>query len=861
MNKRLLLTTALLLSFISSISLWADTTGKMGENISWTLTSGGVLTINGSGDIPDYEYYSNNSPFFNNTEVKSAIIGEGITRVGNYCFYGCENLTNVKLPSTLKYIGQNAFEKCDFKTESIQLPEGLETIESNGFEECSLKEIILPSTLKTIGQNAFMNNFLTSITIPKSVTQIGYAPFYGANDIAEIIVEDGNTVYDSRNNCNAIIETSSNKLIAGCKNTVIPNTVKIIGADAFATRHELSAITIPNSVESIEDGAFYYCVKLSSISLPESLKTIGKNAFQRCYALSKVTMANNVESIGQEAFSGCSSLTSIAISNLVTTIENNTFYGCSKLSKVDLSSSLVNIGENAFFGCDLAELTIPASVTTIGKGAFNGCSNMQKINVLCPTPPTLGTDAFAGVSTDKVILQIPNGTYSTYTKNEAWSIFNADNYLRLHALIKDIKDNTTSVKFYYATTGLTEDGWNDYVLTNEEISIKFPGEVCEKLQKLGAKDPFNTAITSIELDKSMQECYHPKSCKQMFDGGKNISSITGLEYLNTDAATNMSQMFEECSSLTSLDLSSFDTKNVTTMANMFKNCNGLKDIYVSDKFNTDNIPDNETLFSGNKALKQGGKDVANYTTEGNFQKKVGTLGGDLIGAKGTDLSISYLNIKDGKDFVLTETAKVTSNNSIYTRKMTSTWGTLCLPFDINTSAESNNCKYYTIKSMSSDDITLEEVNTVSAGTPVLFCLNNTTSDIANIPGNGVLTANAKTDNSMTGTFTTQIVPDDAYFISKDAFRLASAYKGNGTNGVKVGAYRAYLKLNGIDEDGGYAKLLNIMIGETTAIDGIQSNSNNSNTEYFDITGKRINRLQKGLNIVKVGGLTKKVLVK
>ena len=861
MKKRLFMTAVLLLSLISSVSLWAYTTeGNIGENISWVLTDEGILTITGTGEIPDYGSSSNLSPFNNRKEIKSAIVGEGITKIGQYCFDGCENLTSVQLPSTLKTIEHHAFRKCNFKDNSIQLPEGLETIETYGLGECYLDRITLPSTLKKIGSNAFDNNFITSVVIPKSVTQIGEDPFYGANDIAEISVEEGNEVYDSRNNCNAIIETSSNKLIVGCKNTVIPNTVKTIGSSAFSTSHYLTAIDIPNSVESIEYDAFYFCERLSSISLPENLKTIGNEAFYSCQGLTKVTMGNNVESIGNEAFKNCYKLQEITIPASVRSIGEEAFSNDSCLTSINIPEGITAIEKNTFKNCkSLTNITIPASVTTIKDGAFANCNNLAKINVLCPTPPTLGTNAFEGIATE-VTLQIPIGKYSEYTKNEQWQIFNATDYLRLCASIKDIKDGLTEVKYYYSKTTLPKEGWNDYILNNEEIKIE-QSELSEKIQKLpGSKDPFAADITSIEFDKSMQECFHPTTLKQMLNGGKNIKSIKGLEYLNTDAVTDMSQMFADCQSLTSLDLSTFDTKNVTTMSYMFKNCTALKDIYVSDKFVVDNVTPNYNLFEGLTLLKNGTKDLANYEY-GNFQKKVGTLGGEPIGAIGSNLYIANLELEDGKDFVLTETNNVKVGAAKYTRTMSSTWGTLCLPYSINVNAETNNCKYYSIKSMNNEGITLEELTTVPAATPVLFCLNNTTSATANISGEGNIEANAKEEKGLVGTFTTQIVPDDAYFISKDAFRLAGAYKGNGTNGVKVGAYRAYLKLIGIDEDGGYAKLLNIMVGETTAIDGVQTNDNNSNAEYYDITGKRLAGLQKGLNIVKMGGVTKKVIVK
>ena len=157
----------------------------------------------------------------------------------------------------------------------------------------------------SIGWYAFINcSDLTSVTIPNSVTSIGQYAFYGCSGLTSIKVEAGNTVYDSRDNCNAIIKTETNELFSGCKNTVIPNSVKSIGWNAFYGCSGLTSITIPNSVTSIGDDAFEGCSGLTSITIPNSVTSIGSRAFEGCNGLTSITIPNSVTSIGYDAFRG-----------------------------------------------------------------------------------------------------------------------------------------------------------------------------------------------------------------------------------------------------------------------------------------------------------------------------------------------------------------------------------------------------------------------------------------------------------------------------------------------------------------------------------------------------------------------------
>ena len=197
-----------------------------------------------------------------------------------------------------------------------------------------------------IGEGAFSEcKALTSVTIPESVTKIGdfyewcklthYRPFSGCEALTSIIVASGNTVYDSRGNCNAIIETKTNRLIQGCANTVIPDSVTEIGDDAFNGCTALTSITIPNSVTAIGWGAFSGCKALTSVNIPDSVTWIGDCAFSKCKGLTSINIPKSVTEIGDYAFSG-SGLTSITIPESVTEIGNRPFAGCESLKEIIL---------------------------------------------------------------------------------------------------------------------------------------------------------------------------------------------------------------------------------------------------------------------------------------------------------------------------------------------------------------------------------------------------------------------------------------------------------------------------------------------------------------------------------------------
>ena len=396
--------TFILLSMIAFNAVHAE--------ITWTLSNDGTLTISGT-DMPDFDYYT--EPYWNSQKqkIKKIVLKNGVTKIGSYAFYNCNNLTSITIPNSVTSIRMYAFEDC----------------------------------LR-----------LTSITIPNSVTSIGDGAFEGCSGLTSIIVEEGSSEFDSRNNCNAIIRTKSNSLIAGCKNTVIPNSVTRIEGFAFHGCTSLTSITIPNSVTSIGHNAFSLCTGLTSITIPNSVtevelnafggtkwynrqpdglvyaglvlykykgtmptntiivvnggtKGIADAAFGSCVGLTSITIPNSVTNIGMYAFQGCTDLTTITIPNSVTSIEGFAFHGCTGLTSITIPNSVTSIGQNAFSLCTgLTSITIPNSVTSIRASAFDGCSGLTSITI--PNSVTnIGQEAFRDCS-GLTSITIPNSVTS-----------------------------------------------------------------------------------------------------------------------------------------------------------------------------------------------------------------------------------------------------------------------------------------------------------------------------------------------------------------------------------------------------------------------------------------------------------------
>ena len=411
-------------------------------------------------------------------------------------------------------------------------------------------------------------------------------------------------------------------------------------------------------------------------------------------------------------------------------------------------------------------------------------------------------------------------------------------------------------------------------------------------------------IKLVVFDSSFANA-RPTSCYKWFYDCSNLKAIKGIEYLNTEKVgrmrfmfygcraltsldlTNfntarvedMCNMFKNCSALTSLDLTSFNTVFVTNMSIMFSGCSALTTIYASDKFVTDKIQYSATMFSGCKNLKgaidkyEGSKTdhtYANYKT-GYFTKLVGKNGDEKIGATGETLATENLVLDDNKDFVAYEPFAAKAASYSRTINAGTTWATLCLPFEVSLA----NQNFRAFKLLSADDVTetveLDEIEgSIAAGTPVIIKMKDGAtelkfSEVNKEIANEVKTAETANGNyQLQGLYTQKMFSKDTdnncYIVKGDKLMNPAKLLGTSTEFVGSKPFRAYMVDNSSAPAAG-ARMFSISVGgSTTAIEQLETTAD-SKAEYYDLQGRRLQNLQKGVNIVKRGGKTMKVIIK
>ena len=320
--------------------------------------------------------------FDESLDLTSVIIPNSVTAIRNHAFWGCKGLRSVSIGNSVSSIGGQAFYACE-KLTSVSLPNSLTRIDFCAFESCT---------------------GLTSMTIPSSVQFIGSDVFIDCTGLESLVVDSDNPIYDSRNHCNAIIFSPSSTLIAGCKNTVIPDGVTAIGYGAFSCCTGLKSINIPNSVTYIGEWAFNSCKSLEALVIPSSVTTIGRGAFANCAGLAYITVddgnttydsRNHCNAIIETATGSLiAGSNNTVIPNSVSTIEDYAFSERSGLTSMNLPNGLTRIGMYAFAYSSLTSVNIPEGVTFIPEGAFLKCSNLTRVSI--PSNVTwFGTYAFA----------------------------------------------------------------------------------------------------------------------------------------------------------------------------------------------------------------------------------------------------------------------------------------------------------------------------------------------------------------------------------------------------------------------------------------------------------------------------------
>lgn len=327
-------------------------------------------------------------------------IPDGVTCILPYAFEGCTDLVNIDIPESVVEFGNRAFFDTKWLAERQEedslvivnqvlidgsttvgaavIPEGVTCIAEGAFYDCNgLQRVEIPSSVTAIMDEAFaICTNLHNISIPSSVEKIGELVFNACKELETINVAQDNKVYDSREDCNALIETASNTLLTGCQNTVIPADVKVIEEYAFCGCDKLEAITVPDSVTEIGMFAFGSCTSLTSITLSKNLKMLSDQVFSGCVALERLDIPSGVTEIGYQTFGDCESLAEVLFPETIKKIDYQAFLGCKALTNIELKDGVEEIESYAFQGCEgLETVTIPPSVTSIGNNIFSRCKD------------------------------------------------------------------------------------------------------------------------------------------------------------------------------------------------------------------------------------------------------------------------------------------------------------------------------------------------------------------------------------------------------------------------------------------------------------------------------------------------------
>ena len=594
-------------------------------------------------------------------------------------------------------------------------------------------------------------------------------------------------------------------------------------------------------------------------------------------------------------FYACRGLTSLDVTNFNTanvTSMRDMFCKCDKLTSLDVTNfntAKVTDMDNMFFGCKMLK-----EIYVSDKFVTDAVTNSYQMFAYCES--LSGDIDWSDKAVDKTYAKTDGGYFRDKAYDNRPFVKFADGTLTFRWGYK----KTLGENEYELNSDKYLPAWNTY---NRKISkVVFEASFANArptncyawfksfrnltqiagIENLNTenvkdmKDMFYICSGLLSLDVTHFNTENVKDMSNMFYGCSGLISLD-VTHFNTENVTSMRNMFYSCSSLTSLDVTNFNTANVTDMSNMFSNCRNLTTIYVSDKFVINNK--NYSLFFGCEKLKGAITEYdasktdytyANYTT-GYFTKLVGKNGDEKIGAAGETLATENLALDDNKDFVAYEpfAAKAAS----YSRpvKKGTIWATLCLPFEVSLA----NQNFRAFKLLSADEgtetVELEEIEgSIAAGTPVIIKMKDGATKLNFTVADKAIAKDVQTSETANGNYQLQGLYTQKMF-SKDTDNNCYIVKGSklmnpakllGTSTEFVGSkpFRAYMADNSSAPAAG-ARMFSISVGgSTTAIEQLETTAD-SKAEYYDLQGRRLQNLQKGVNIVKRGGKTMKVIIK
>lgn len=669
-------------------------------------------------------------------------------------------------------------------------------------------------------------------------------------------------------------------------------------------------------MEKLYEHTFDGCKSLTSLEIPEGITTLPKAFAQGCSSLKNIVIPNSLTNVGWAAFSGCSSLERIDLPETLETIMMDAFANCTSLKYFRLPEGINDIFDHIISNCNnIEELHLPRLPLIMNNYAFAKCQ-VQHLYAYEEKPHKINNTIFEGINYSTCTLHVPKGSREAYAEAYYWRDFGTivemnegeggggDDTPKTAFAVFDPSNGVLTFKYeaskpdgaYSLNEGRTIPMW----VTKHDVAIQkvifddsfakarpvtcmcwFFG--CTNLKNIEGINNLNTTeVTDMgamfrncssltDLDVSGFDTRKVTTMGTMFAGCSKLSTLD-VSGFDTKNVTDMYCMFNKCSGLTTLNVSGFDTKNVTNMREMFSGCSKLATIYVSDKFVTTNVTEGKSMFNMCKALEgavsyngqQNDMAMANY--HNGYFKTYYKIGNEIFPLCGETLSVDNLALTDSKDFVLYTPFE--TNAVSYSSELNegATWETLCLPFEV--SLANKNFRAFTLLSVKSDVVELQEItDCITAGTPVIIKMNEGATSI-NITENDKMIVREQQDSmlvdncKLVGHYTHKTFGNDddqCFVINGDklvkatkmsAYTRSMDYSSNG--------FRAYMKV--CTNTGSPADEYKIDIKGSTAIELIK-NTAEGKPEYYDLEGHRLSNLKKGVNIVKRGNKTMKVIIR
>ena len=723
---------------------------------------------------------------------------------------------------------------------------------------------------------------LKKVTLPYNTTSIGAYAFQNCSELEEIV-----KFYN----------------------------ISSIGENAFQKCSALKEFKLPK-LEKLYEHTFDGCKSLTSLEIPEGITTLPKAFAQGCSSLKNIVIPNSLTNVGWAAFSGCSSLERIDLPETLETIMMDAFANCTSLKYFRLPEGINDIFDHIISNCNnIEELHLPRLPLIMNNYAFAKCQ-VQHLYAYEEKPHKINNTIFEGINYSTCTLHVPKGSREAYAEAYYWRDFGTivemnegeggggDDTPKTAFAVFDPSNGVLTFKYeaskpdgaYSLNEGRTIPMW----VTKHDVAIQkvifddsfakarpvtcmcwFFG--CTNLKNIEGINNLNTTeVTDMgamfrncssltDLDVSGFDTRKVTTMGTMFSGCSKLSTLD-VSGFDTKNVTDMYCMFNKCSGLTTLNVSGFDTKNVTNMREMFSGCSKLATIYVSDKFVTTNVTEGKSMFNMCKALEgavsyngqQNDMAMANY--HNGYFKTYYKIGNEIFPLCGETLSVDNLALTDSKDFVLYTPFE--TNAVSYSSELNegATWETLCLPFEV--SLANKNFRAFTLLSVKSDVVELQEItDCITAGTPVIIKMNEGATSI-NITENDKMIVREQQDSmlvdncKLVGHYTHKTFGNDddlCFVINGDklvkatkmsAYTRSMDYSSNG--------FRAYMKV--CTNTGSPADEYKIDIKGSTAIELIK-NTAEGKPEYYDLEGHRLSNLKKGVNIVKRGNKTMKVIIR